>query len=184
MNQDGLIINVEEARTLLGTYTILRLFCSQFKHSLGTAYITSDIFDEYKYSPPSRRSPPAPPSSSQAEDSDYEPDSNSADSSAFEIPLNTIIECLNIFGTAGPVSNGSNISGGANGKQRKWRRADDDSGNEAEDRRGPLDNYVWSRKDEKRTGMRMSFAGAGYPLTLLMFVVPELPVGCKLKTGL
>ena len=53
---------------------------------------------------------------------------------------------------------------------------DDDSGNEAEDRRGPLDNYMWGGKDEKRTGMRMSFAGAGYPLTLLMFAVPVSPL--------
>lgn len=104
------------------------------------------------------------------------------DSAAFEIPLNTLIECLNIFGTAGPVTNtsnsGANGGGGGAGKQRRWRRADDDGSDEERERgrRGPLDNFFASGgKDEKRTGMRMSFAGAGYPLTLLVYVPFFLP---------
>jgi len=152
----GLVISVEEARTLL-----------------ATAYINSDIFDEYTYTPSHSRSTPSPPLS--PTDSDPEDASHEDENAAFEIPLNTLIECLNIFGTAGAVSNPNITNGSAGGgKPRKWRRADDDGSEEERERgrdgrRGALDNYFGSGgKDDKRTGMRMSFAGAGYPLTLLV----------------
>lgn len=135
----------------------------------GTAYISEDIFDEYTYnhppSPQSRRN--CSPTSSQTEDSDHEAETDETEeSSAFEIPLNTLLECLNIFGTAGPLPS----IGNSTTKERKWRRAeDDDDRDREEDRRGPIDNYFTSGgKDDKKTGMRMSFVGAGYPLTLLM----------------
>lgn len=100
------------------------------------------------------------------------------DNAAFEIPLNTLIECLNIFGTAGPASTNSSA-----GKYKKWRKAGDDSdhddGDEGRARGGRsngannsgvgargIESYFGG--SEKRTGMRMTYAGAGYPLTLLM----------------
>jgi cell cycle checkpoint protein len=153
----------------------LRLFRDLISNAFAaTAYIFADNFDEYKYTPPppsnrsrrrSRSSPSPPLSQTENSDNDQEEEGRVA----FEIPLNTLIECLNIFGTAGPIFN-SNAS--ANSNKKKWRRvdADDDrgSGDERERRRGPIDNYFSAGKDDKRTGMRMSFAGAGYPLTLLM----------------
>lgn len=90
------------------------------------------------------------------------------DNAAFEIPLNTLIECLNIFGTAGPASTTSTA-----GKYKKWRKAGDDSddddgrsnGANTSGARG-IESYFGG--SEKRTGMRMTYVGAGYPLTLLM----------------
>ena len=137
----------------------------------ATAYINADIFDEYTYTAPhprSRRRHRSPSGSCSPRAENFDDDEAGEANVAFEIPLNTLIECLNIFGTAGPVSNSSanSIS-----NMKKWRRADDDDdggfGEEREGRRGPIDNY-FGGKDEKRTGMRMSFVGAGYPLTLLM----------------
>lgn len=98
---------------------------------------------------------------------------------AFEIPLNTLIECLNIFGTAGPLP-AANTAG--TGKvARKWRRAGDrDEDGERDDNeratRGPMDTFFGAGKDDKRTGMRMSFQGPGYPLTLLMWVLAACAV--------
>jgi cell cycle checkpoint protein len=151
------------------------------------AFINADIFDEYTYtpSPSSRtnrhlhrsRSSSSPPSSqTENSDEDKDEDKDEEPSVAFEIPLNTLIDCLNIFGTAGSFSTSSASS---SSNKKRWRRADDDDdggfGEEREARRGPIDNYFSGGKDEKRTGMRMSFAGAGYPLILLMWV-PSSPV--------
>ncbi|KAJ7118827.1 Rad1/Rec1/Rad17 [Mycena epipterygia] len=149
--KSGFVVVVEEARTLL-----------------ATAYIFADVFDEFTYNSET----PAAPQGSQNSDAEE-------DSSAFEIPLNTLIECLNIFGTAG-----SSVSavgtGGTSGKYKKWKRAGDDSDQEGDDNDGRsrrhsngtssargIDSYFGSTSD-KGTGMRMTYAGSGYPLTLLI----------------
>lgn len=143
------------------------------RRCIGTAFIFADIFDEYAYH---SESPP------QLQSSDSQDVAEEGDNAAFEIPLNTLIECLNIFGTAGgaPSASGS----GASGKYKKWKRAGDDSdqdrhnddGDGGRDKgwrpgsggaSGGIEQY-FSGGSEKRTGMRMSYAGAGYPLTLLM----------------
>lgn len=179
------MISVEEARTLLGesnpdTYAYSPAYISvgpyipRFTAS-ATAYVDADVFDEFTYT-----HPPAPArrqrlgsNSSQNENSENEGgEDEEGESVAFEIPLNTLIECLNIFGTAGPLPT-ANVGGK---KERKWRRADDGDGDgdgdgnygSGERTRGPIDNFFGGGKDDKRTGMRMSFAGPGYPLTLLM----------------
>ncbi|KAF8061634.1 Rad1/Rec1/Rad17 [Lyophyllum atratum] len=140
----GLTITVEEARTLL-----------------GTAFIFSDTFDEYAY----RSENPAVESSQGSEDVDL------ADNVAFEVPLNTLIECLNIFGTAGAAS--TNVSSG--NKYKKWKKAGEDSDHGDDDERGGrgrsaanrgIDTYFTGGSE--RTGMRMTYAGAGHPLTLLL----------------
>lgn len=94
----------------------------------------------------------------------------------FEMPLNILIESLNLFGTAGSMNASPNSSGTANaGKTRRWKRAGDPP--DEDDRRGGgggdaagganarIDNYF---KSQKSTGMRISYAGPGYPLCLLM----------------
>ncbi|KAK7035810.1 cell cycle checkpoint protein RAD1 [Favolaschia claudopus] len=146
----GFVVIVEEARTLL-----------------GTAYIFANTFDEYTYH---SETPPAPQNS---QDSDGDEDDNSA----FEIPLNTLIECLNIFGTAGSSGSGAG-AGNATSKYKKWKRPGEDSEPEGDDddrgwrssnggsgARG-IDQYFGNT--EKGTGMRMSYAGSGFPLTLLI----------------
>lgn len=107
---------------------------------------------------------------------DEDDDNEEINNAAFEIPLNTLLECLNIFGTAGPSTTGS---GGTGGKTRGWQRANehnDESDNEngAGDRnRGDLDTYFAAAAGglEKRTSMRMTYFSAGYPLTLIMLVL-------------
>ncbi|KAF8191492.1 Rad1/Rec1/Rad17 [Mycena galopus ATCC 62051] len=147
ITQTGFVVVVEEARTLL-----------------ATAYIFADVFDEYTYNSET------PAADSQTSDPEE-------DNSAFEIPLNTLIECLNIFGTAG--SSGA-ATGGGTGKYTKWKRAGDGSDHEGDDDDGrgrrssngaggtrTIDNYFGSTSD-KGTGMRMSYTGSGFPLTLLI----------------
>lgn len=115
---------------------------------------------------------PTQPRRARGDDEDDE-----SDNVAFEIPLNTFIECLNIFGTAGP----STSSSGAGGKGgRGWHRpngnnanADSDHEDRGERRRDGLDAYFGGQ--EKRTSMRMSYMGAGYPLSLIMWVVNSPP---------
>ena len=161
-------MTVEEARTLL-----------------GIAFIFSEVFDEYTYhaEPPSPRAArPTEPKPSQTDPNASGPESDSddkaqteEDNAAFEIPLNTLIECLNIFGTAGAINtmaaiSGSSGAGGAssNSKQaKKWRRAGD--GNSDGEGRVGLEAYFGPSAGEKRTGMRLSYPGAGYPLTLIMY---------------
>ncbi len=143
----GFIVVAEEARTLL-----------------GTAFIFSGIFDEYEYHSESEEE--------NHDDDDHDDDDE--DSAAFEIPLNTLIECLNIFGTAGGSSYTGSSSGGG-GKVTRWRRVggDDSDGDDmpaSNDGRGKGMYNLFSGGSEKRTGMRMSYAGAGYPLTLLLSV--------------
>ncbi|KAJ7677254.1 Rad1/Rec1/Rad17 [Mycena rosella] len=137
-----------------GTVTITKtgfvVMAEEARTLLGTAYIFAD--------------------DSQNSDPDE-------DNAAFEIPLNTLIECLNIFGTAGYSASASG-AGGTTGKYKKWKRAGEDSDQEGDedDARGRrqsngtargIDSYFGSAA-EKGTGMRMTYAGSGYPLTLLI----------------
>lgn len=129
---------------------------------LATAYVFSDIFDEYTYTPP-------PVSASQPGPSQADSESDPEDpATALEIPLTTLIECLNIFGTAGSTA-ASTAS-----KTKKWHRAEDESdpgdgggSGGAASGKGRIDSF-FSAGGEKKTGMRMSYEGAGYPLTMLM----------------
>ncbi|KAI0320312.1 Rad1/Rec1/Rad17 [Amylostereum chailletii] len=144
ITKSGFTATVEEARTVL-----------------ATAYVFADIFDEYTYT-----AAPAPRSHSQSSPSPTPPPNSQADSTtALEIPLNTLIECLNIFGNAGQGSAG----GGTKGK--KWKRQGEDEEGDEDDRRaggnGKIDQY-FSGGGDKRTGMRMSYAGDGHPLTLII----------------
>ena len=169
-------VTVEEARTLL-----------------GTAFIFSEVFDEYTYhaehSSRATRSPKPklrqtdPSASGTESDSENEEDKaqeEEPENAAFEIPLNTLIECLNIFGTASSMNAMAAVSGSgaaSNSKQtKKWRRAGD-GGSDGEGRAGErgLEAYFGPSTGEKRTGMRLSYPGAGYPLTLIMYVCLCLP---------
>ncbi|KAJ3500861.1 hypothetical protein NLJ89_g9603 [Agrocybe chaxingu] len=218
VTENGLIVSVEEARTLI-----------------GTAYIFKDIFEEYAFHP----EPPVAPrprvqpprahkskprsqkkkkgkgkakanvqSASETEsetessseeddqlrDSDWEEgpedgegrkrtreEEDAPPSTAFEIPLSTVLECLNIFGTVGASATNVSSGGGPGGREggagrgqgRGWRRdRDDNDGSDAErggrrEGRG-IEAYFTGAASEKKTGMRLSYAGAGYPLTMII----------------
>lgn len=145
---------------------------------------------------------PANPDDTSETESDTEPEDNDAydpaadsedeeadvghegnDNAAFEIPLNTFVECLNIFGTAGPSTGNITVAstnhigrgvgrgqgaGRGRGGGGGWRNADreEDEGEGGGRGRG-LDEF-FGRTAEGKTGMRLSYAGRGYPLTLIM----------------
>lgn len=96
------------------------------------------------------------------EDEDDETERNDT---VFEIQLHTLIECLNIFGTAGPVALPAS---GMAAKPKRWRRHGDDEEPDDRNGRGRLEMHFGQGGSEKRTGLRMTYSGAGYPLTLLM----------------
>ncbi|PSR71197.1 hypothetical protein PHLCEN_2v12929 [Hermanssonia centrifuga] len=151
---------------------------AQLKYILkATAYIFSSVFDEYEYQP---EAPPPQPSADSSSSANPPP----ATDVAFEIPLNTLIECLNIFGTAGTSNSNLNPST----KTRQWRKVGEESDGDDQDElrgsgasrrrdgrgggrgggasgNGRIDQFFGA---EKGTAMRVSYAGPGYPLTLLM----------------
>lgn len=114
----------------------------------GIAYIIKSVFDEYSFHP--------------------EPDSDSEDgpdgpAAHFQIPLNILLDCLNIFGTAG----GTTTVTSQQPKQRRLRRHDDGS-NDDEPTPEPnrIDRYLGA--NTKATGLRMSWLGDGHPLKLFI----------------
>jgi cell cycle checkpoint protein len=135
---------------------------------IATAYIFGSIFEEYQYHPEKT------PDREDGGEEEEEP------SSSLEIPLNTLTDCLNIFGTAGAPSLSTFP------KHKQWRRADDNDDRDRDDNNNDdapqnrgghrqatttnggfrIDQYFSG--SEKRTGMRMSYAGPGHPLTLLL----------------
>lgn len=122
-----------------------------------------------------------PAADSEDEDADVGHEGN--DNAAFEIPLNTFVECLNIFGTAGPstgnitaastnhigrgVGRGQGAGRGRGGGGG-WRDADREEDEREGGGRGRGLDEFFGRTAEGKTGMRLSYAGSGYPLTLIM----------------
>ncbi|KAH7869594.1 Rad1/Rec1/Rad17 [Lentinula edodes] len=151
VTEKGLVIVVEESRTLL-----------------GTAYIFSDVFDEFIYHAEAE-APEAQGSQRQQQTVNEEL------LSAFEIPLNIFLELMNIFGTAG----GSATS--KPGRFKAWRKPGDES-EEHESDGGEGDGtqeegssnkkaktgQFFGGGSERKTGMRLTYIGPGYPLTLIV----------------
>jgi len=79
----------------------------------------------------------------------------------FDINLNMLIDCLTIYGV--PVSTSSSTGGTWKSRKR---------GKDGEERvQGPMDDFLASLGSKKRkTSMRMSYTGEGYPLKLLLCV--------------
>ena len=126
----------------------------------ATAYIFSSVFDEYVYRPESTAEAPT---SSNTPTADNSQSTERLHNATFEVPLNILIDCLNIFGSTGSSSH-------AIGGHKKWRRAEDGSDAGDDDGRsnigGRLEQYFVG--DGKRTGMRMKYMGTGHPLTLFL----------------
>lgn len=132
--------------------------------STATSYIYPDHFDEWNYVAE------IPPATSQLSD----PQLNST-ATSFEIPLNTLLECLNVYGTGNMA-----LTGNAS-IHKKWRREDNCSDDELHEERqggrqrakklaaGPANNRIdqyFGGGSDKRTRMRLSYVGPGHPLTL------------------
>lgn len=78
------------------------------------------------------------------------------------MPLNTVLDCLNIFGSA--VS-----SSGVRGK-KGWKKQNENSDHESGDENANRIEPLNPNTSEKHTGMRLTYMGPGYPLTLLMYM--------------
>lgn len=120
----------------------------------AAAYIPSQIFDEFAYSPPIRPPSisPTPPVPSQTEEA-----------TVLEFPLHTFIDSLSIFST-GPAP--SVTEGRA--QNRRWVRDRENAGDD-DAPRGRIEAYFGATTG-KSVGMRLSYAGEGHPLSLLMCV--------------
>ncbi|KAJ3759732.1 Rad1/Rec1/Rad17 [Lentinula raphanica] len=149
VTEKGLLVVVEESRTLL-----------------GTAYIFSDVFDEFIYHPETPENKGSQPE---------QPTDEEELVSAFEIPLNNLLELLNIFGTAG-----GSVSA-KHGRFKAWQKPgdeldDDDSdgggegeGDQQEGRANKKKSgQFFSSGSERKTGMRLTYIGPGYPLTVIV----------------
>lgn len=116
---------------------------------------------------------------------------------AFQINLNVLIDCLNIFGTAGPVTAPSagahkkftrQGQGGGDGEDQNQNPNHNQGGNDSDDgepgaRRGGASGGAGAGAGqrtlqpvslggqtnvEKKTSVRMAYAGDGYPLQLIV----------------
>lgn len=132
-------------------------------HPEVAAYIRRELFEEFEYNP------------SEPDDED-DPESVGT---MISFQLNTLLECLNIFGTATGPQNGGSLKA----PRQPWQRTNEDSENEGEAKterqtggvkrgnksasEGRIDSF-FPRSDGKGTGMRISYAGDGHPLVLLL----------------
>lgn len=127
-------------------------------HTSQSIYQERIFFDEFVYN--------HLPSEEEASIVD---DDDEVESTTFEIPLDILLECLNIFGTGG----GSAVSASseAAGKRGGRGRGDDQEDGDARKKAGGALATNWGRGDtteSRMTGMRMTYEGPGYPLTLLL----------------
>jgi len=123
------------------------------KMQVAAAYIPAQIFDEFTYSPiKPLSSSPTPPETSQTEET-----------TMLEFPLRTFLDSLSIFstGSAPAASEGRT-------QNRRWVR-DREPGGDDDVPRGRIEAY-FSTTAGKTVGMRLSYAGEGHPLSLLMCV--------------
>lgn len=119
----------------------------------AAAYIPTKIFDEFTYSPPIRplSASPTPPESSQTDET-----------TILEFPLRTFLDSLSIFtGSAPSAAEGRT-------QNRRWVR-DREQGGDDDAPRGRIEAYFGAAAG-KTVGMRLSYAGEGHPLSLLMCV--------------
>ncbi|KAL5529131.1 hypothetical protein ACEPAG_5105 [Sanghuangporus baumii] len=136
----------------------------------GRVILWPTLFEEYIYSP---------------EDSDANGEEDEEEEgpwTSFSIQLNILLECLNIFGTAS-----GSAAAFQSGPRQPWNRTEDSDNEQgdANNRRGAngrIDSF-FSRAGAKGTGMRLSYAGPGYPLVLLLAESSDGPTTtCELVT--
>jgi cell cycle checkpoint protein len=111
----------------------------------ATAWIPTTLFDSFTYSPP-------PSQDASGEETPSE------EPSCFEISLDALLQCLNIFGNAAP-------GGGSTSSIRTKRRMAGEVDRDADD---PEDSRGSGGKGRGRTGMRMTWNGHGHDLDVLL----------------
>ncbi|KZV83487.1 Rad1-domain-containing protein [Exidia glandulosa HHB12029] len=153
-------IHFSNRAVLLFHDTFFRVTVERARVLVADAYIHYTMFDEHKYTPSERALEEGAPGAE------------------FEIPLNVLVEVLNIFGSGFasiPSSSQSSV-------KRLGRGGGDDS--DSDDGQGKIDHYFGKKdKDAKKTGMRMSYAGEGHPLVLLLSEDATGPkTTCEIKT--
>lgn len=123
------------------------------KVQVAAAYIPAQIFDEFAYTPIKPLSAsPTPPETSQMEET-----------TMLEFPLRTFLDSLSIFSTgSAPTASEGRI------QNRRWVR-DREPGGDDDVSRGRIEAYFGATTG-KTVGMRLSYAGEGHPLSLLMCV--------------
>jgi hypothetical protein len=164
----GIQAIAEDSRILLGVSITGSLMEHKFLTSnTGTAYIPVKIFDEFIFKP--ERADPANDHLTASQISD------TPDSVVFEVPLDALLECLNIFGSGAPsyVPGSGNKSRGKSdghsddeGGRRRGGKTVDLNGDNAPNAR--LDHYFHPIPESRKTGMRMGYGGRGYPLSFLL----------------
>ncbi|KAH7107246.1 Rad1-domain-containing protein [Auriculariales sp. MPI-PUGE-AT-0066] len=115
----------------------------------ASAYLRRMMFDEFAYEP-----------------------IDGQHNTVFELRLDYLLECLNIFG-----SGFASVNSSSELRSKKLGGEDSDDGN------GRIDQYFQRTGDSRRTGMRMSYAGPGHPLVLLLSEDVAGPkTTCKITT--
>lgn len=167
--------------------------------SIAISYISAKLFDKYTFNPPRRPRPGSTqnqlsnnenvfldgpevrssvPSNSRAREvpathtSGFEDDEEDVvqDLLEFEVNLNNLLECLNIYGNAAPLADkntgGSSVDDSRFGgrDKRKWAG----EGNPDEEEYGGTMGSANGGKEVRNTGLLMSWQGEGYPLTLTL----------------
>lgn len=163
---------------------VSRFYNTWFCASVGVAYIHKDVFDEYEYRS-EHDNDNSQPRQPQSQDADEEGPSPAH--TVFELQVNTLLDCLNVFGTAGERSAANKDKN----KNKGWRKpnhhgggsdvdSDEDNAGGSGRRGGGSSNRSGRSATAggggggggavagKGTAMRMSYEGSGWPLTLLM----------------
>ncbi|KAF9505833.1 hypothetical protein BS47DRAFT_1306090, partial [Hydnum rufescens UP504] len=127
----------------------LALTVQEMRTSLAKAYILRGLFDEYKYNHLAD-----------------ETEGIDVPSSTFEIGLDTLLECLNIFGSGG---GSAFLAHSEKGGKRGWHnKSDDNEDNEDRPNRTGALKPSWNKGVEKVTMMKMTYQDTGYPLVLIL----------------
>ncbi|KAN0115911.1 Rad1/Rec1/Rad17 [Russula decolorans] len=144
-------VNFVDFATMMVTSGGLTVFAEESSLVAAAAYIPAQIFDEFTYSPTKPLSAsPTPPETSQTEET-----------SMLEFPLRTFLDSLSIFST-GSASTASE----GRAQNRRWVR-DREPGGDDDVPRGRIEAYFGATAG-KTVGMRLSYAGEGHPLSLLI----------------
>ena len=138
-------------------------------HDLATAYIPVNIFDEFVFKP--ERVDPTNDNLTVSQVSD------TPDSVVFEVPLDALLECLNIFGSGGPAGGSAGKLGGDFDDDGGRKRGGGGGGGRTVDltngsgTNGRLDQFFHPAPELRKTRMKMGYGGRGYPLCFILWVL-------------
>lgn len=147
----------------------------------ASSYVLAALFDRWKFHYSPRRRVASTPD---ADSSDAASDDDADGVQSFDVNLNTLLECLNIYGNAtapGAARAGGFMhasfegeqGGAAGGGWRKKRWAgEEDEGHDGEARGG---GGGGRDKELRTTGLIMTWKGEGWPLELVLCVLCHAP---------